>query len=69
MKVDRYYLEIKSLKDLNEVDHPNEKLILERVDPPDIEINKFFYKNIGKKYRWVDRLAWDNLKWMNYLKN
>ncbi len=69
MKVDRYYLEIKSLKDLNEVDHPNEKLILERVNPPDIEINKFFYKNIGKKYRWVDRLAWDNLKWMNYLEN
>ena len=67
MKVDRYYLEIKSLKDLNEVDHPNEKLILERVNPPDIEINKFFYKNIGKEHRWTDRLVWTDKQWMEYI--
>ena len=45
------------------------KLTLEKVNPPNIEINKFFYKNIGKKHRWVDRLVWDNLKWMSYLEN
>ena len=69
MRVDRYYLEIKSLKDLKEINCPNKNLILERVNPPNIEINKFFYKNIGKKHRWVDRLVWDNLKWTSYLEN
>ncbi len=69
MKVDRYYLEINSQKELNEVIIPNENLKLEKVYPPNIEINKFFYKNIGKKHRWIDRLAWDNLKWSSYLEN
>ena len=69
MKVDRYYLEINSLKNLNQVISPDQNLILEKVDPPDIELNKFFYKNVGKNHRWVDRLSWDNLKWMSYLEN
>ncbi len=69
MKVNRFYLEIKSLKSLNEVICPNEELILEKVSPPNIEINKFFYKNIGQKHRWVDRLIWDNLKWVSYIEN
>ena len=69
MKVNRFYLEIKSLKSLNEVICPNEELIVEKVSPPNIEINKFFYKNIGKKHRWVDRLIWDNLKWVSYIEN
>jgi len=69
LKVNRFYLEIKSLKSLNEVICPNEELILEKVSPPNIEINKFFYKNIGQKHRWVDRLIWDNLKWVSYIEN
>ena len=69
MKVDRYYLEINSLDCLINVNSPDLSLVLEKVDPPDIELNKFFYKNIGKKHRWVDRLVWDNLKWASYLEN
>ena len=69
MKVHRYYLEINSLKNLNQAISPDQNLILKKVDPPDIELNKFFYKNVGKNHRWVDRLAWNNLKWMSYLKN
>ena len=69
MKVNRYYLEINSLKNLNKVNSPNNNLILKKVFPPNIELNKFFYKNIGKKHRWIDRLAWDNLKWISYLEN
>ncbi len=67
MKVHRYYLEINSLNNLKKVNIPNQNLTLEKISPPDIEINKFFYKNIGKKHRWVDRLVWDNLKWIKYL--
>ena len=69
MKVNRYYLEIKSINDLNEVNCPDQNLKIEIVDPPNIELNKFFYKNIGKNHRWVDRLVWDNLKWSSYLEN
>ena len=69
MRVDRYYLEINSFQNLKQVECPNMNLTLERVNPPNIEINKFFYKNIGKKHRWVDRLVWDNLKWISYLEN
>ena len=69
MKVDRYYLEINSLKNLNEANRPDKNLILEKVNPPNIELNKFFYKNVGKKHRWKDRLVWDNLKWISYLEN
>ena len=69
MKVNRYYLEIKSLDNLNSVIAPDQNLILDEVIPSDIEINKFFYKNIGKNHRWIDRLSWDNIKWASYLDN
>ena len=69
LKVERYYLEINSLSSLNEVNRPDQNLNLEKVNPPNIEINKFFYKNVGKSHRWIDRLAWNNLKWMSYVDN
>ena len=69
MKIDRYYLEINSIKNLNKVKSPEKNLVLEKVEPPNIELNKFFYKNVGKNHRWVDRLVWDNLKWISYLEN
>ena len=69
MKVDRYYLEILTLDNLNQVDSPNKDLIIEKVNPPNIELNKFFYKNVGKNHRWIDRLEWDNLKWSSYLES
>ena len=47
----------------------NLKLALEKLNPPDLELNKFFYKNIGKNHRWIDRLVWDNFKWGSYLQN
>ena len=67
MKVDRYYLEINSIKNLNEVISPKQNLIIEKISPPNIELNKFFYKNIGKKHNWVDRLSWSEEKWINYV--
>ncbi len=69
MKINRYYLEINSLSNLNEVKSPDLNLTIEKVSPPNIEISKFFYKNIGKNHRWIDRLVWDNLKWTSYLEN
>ena len=30
---------------------------------------KFFYKQFGKKHRWIDRLIWSDEKWMTYISN
>ena len=57
-EIHRKYLEIKSLKDFNEVVKPSNNYSVELVDPQDFQLNKFFYKNIGKNYRWIDRLVW-----------
>jgi len=69
IKVDRNYLEINSIKELIPSSVPNDKCKLFLVNPPDFQLNKFFYKQIGKDYRWVDRLVWDDNKWINYVAN
>jgi hypothetical protein len=30
-------------------------------------LNKFFYKSIGKKHKWIDRLVWTETQWINYV--
>ena len=69
IKVERNYLEINSLKNLNYSNKPNENCNLIFIDPPDFQINKFFYKQIGKDHRWIDRLVWDDQKWIQYVEN
>ena len=66
-KVTRSYLEINSLKDLNEGSNPSNEYYLNLLDPIDFQLNKFFYKNIGNKYKWVDRLTWTEKQWINYV--
>ena len=65
--ISRTYLEIKSLKDLNEVRKPEGNYSIILVEPNDFQLNKFFYKQIGKKLNWVDRLDWSDDKWIKYL--
>ena len=33
------------------------------------QLNKFFYKQIGKKYQWIDRLVWSDTTWQKYTLN
>ena len=68
-KVSRNYLEIKSIDELNYSKSPNNKCELFEINPPDFQINKFFYKQIGSDHRWIDRLVWDNQKWISYVSN
>ena len=63
----RNYLEIKSINELVDSKKPAINLNLNKVDPPDFQLNKFFYKEIGKKYRWIDRLTWNDKNWTDYL--
>ncbi len=66
-QVKRNYLEINSIQDLNEGKKPSEDYSLSLIDPINFQLNKFFYKNIGKKHQWVDRLTWSEQKWINYV--
>jgi len=65
-KVDRNYLEIHSVKDLVETSSPSNDFKIELINPPDFQLNKFFYKNIGKNHNWVDRLVWNEKEWIEY---
>jgi len=66
-KIERNYLEINSIKELRETNKSSLELVIKLVDPPDFQLNKFFYKNVGKKHHWIDRLVWDDKKWIEYV--
>ena len=68
-KVQRNYLEINFLEDLKENSELSENYSINLVDPVDFQLNKFFYKNIGKKHHWVDRLIWSEKQWIDYVSN
>ena len=66
-EVERNYLEIHSIRDLNEVVKPNKDYTLKLSEPINFQLNKFFYKNIGKKHKWTDRLVWTEAQWIHYV--
>ncbi len=66
-EVKRNYLEINSIQDLNEGNKPPKDYSLSLIDPINFQLNKFFYKSIGKKHKWIDRLSWSEDKWINYV--
>ena len=65
-KIERNYLEINSLNDLKETRLTQNGFSYEKVEPENFQINKFFYKNVGKKHHWVDRLVWTDKNWIDY---
>tara|TARA_Y100000741_G_C18198487_1_gene536599 strand:- start:369 stop:878 length:510 start_codon:yes stop_codon:yes gene_type:complete len=67
--INRNYLEIKSLNQLLEIKKPSENYSLNQVLPNDFQLNKFFYKEIGKNHYWIDRLVWTDKNWIEYVSN
>ena len=65
-EIERNYLEISSIADLKDSNTSSNGNLVEIIDPADFQINKFFYKNVGKKHNWVDRLAWTEEQWIKY---
>ena len=68
-EVKRNYLEINSIKDLKETNYSFDDFSIVLIDPINFQLNKFFYKNIGKKHKWVDRLIWSDQQWIDYVSN
>jgi len=69
LEVDRKYLEISDLKNLNAQNKPNKDCNVTKIEPPNFQLNKFLYKQIGKKYSWKDRLTWEDKDWIKYTSN
>ena len=65
--VERNFLEIKSIEALIESKVPEINHSIELVEPVDFQLNKFFYKNVGNKHRWTDRLIWSENEWIRYV--
>ena len=68
ISVKRNFLELKNIDELVKKDKPEDNYSVEKTKP-DFQLNKFFYKQIGKKYRWTDRLIWSDLQWSSYVSN
>ena len=66
--VERNFLEIKDLRNLKENINIENNFLIKKIKP-DFQLNKFFYKQVGKKHRWIDRLIWSDEKWMTYISN
>jgi len=68
-KIERNYLEINTITELKESNDISQIYSIDLLDPYDFQINKFFYKNVGKKHQWVDRLVWTEKQWIDYVSN
>ena len=66
--VERNFLELRDLKKLRFNPIKQTKFIVKKIQP-DFQLNKFFYTQVGKKYRWIDRLSWPDEKWIKYISN
>jgi GNAT superfamily N-acetyltransferase len=68
-KVKRFFLEIKKKQFLNQLPSFPNKTKVYSVKERDININKFFYRQIGKDHFWRDRLLWSDKEWYKYVDN
>ena len=69
-KVQRYFLDYEFSNNNRVIEIKNKypfKIILN--DKRNYEINKFFYKQIGKDHFWRDRLVWTDKQWLKYSSN
>ena len=66
-RVIRNFLEIKSINNLLKVNKPTKNIEVNLLIPSDFQLNKYLYKQVGKKYHWVDRLIWEDQDWIKYV--
>ena len=68
-KIQRFFLELKKNKKPNQsiISPKNVKIFLDT--EKDININKFFYRQVGKDHFWRDRLLWSDKEWSKYINN
>jgi len=65
--IDRFYLHLLSVTDLNKSNCKELNLEVQLEKKPTIDLCKFFYKEVGKHFFWRDRLKWSDQDWLNYI--
>ena len=68
-KIERFYLEINTINDLKTKPILSDCFSLKEASKYNFDLNKFFYKQIGKRHQWVDRLIWQDKDWLKYISN
>jgi len=68
-KIERFYLEINTINDLKTKPISSDRFSLKEANKDNFDLNKFFYKQIGKRHQWVDRLIWQDKDWLKYISN
>ena len=68
-KIERFYLEINSINNLKPKSITSDNFTIKEANKNNFDLNKFFYKQIGKNHQWVDRLVWKDKNWMDYVSN
>ena len=68
-KVKRFFLEIKKQQCLLEIPFAPKKTQVYLDKEKNIDINKFFYRQVGKDHFWRDRLLWSDKEWHKYVDN
>ena len=61
-----YYLQMLDRGELQAKDTPP-GFDISMVTPPAFEVNRRFYKDVGAKWGWIDRLAWSDQQWAAYV--
>jgi GNAT superfamily N-acetyltransferase len=68
-KVQRFFLEVKKKEHKRQVPFFPTKVQVYVDEKKDININKFFYRQVGKDHFWRDRLLWSDKEWRKYINN
>ena len=68
-KIERFYLEINTINNLKTKPISSNCFSLKEASKDNFDLNKFFYKQIGKRHQWVDRLIWQDKDWLKYISN
>ena len=68
-KVQRFFLELKTNKKLVQPIILPKNCSISFDTEKNININKFFYRQVGKDHFWRDRLLWSDNEWKKYINN
>jgi GNAT superfamily N-acetyltransferase len=67
LDVTRTYLEMASPGELRPALLPGAEPRIERLEECSVELFRFLYEEVGRAYRWTDRLAWSDRMIEDYL--
>jgi GNAT superfamily N-acetyltransferase len=61
------YLEMRSPEELHSKRSRDLRFSVKEVVPPQWELNRFLYTNVGGQWLWLDKLTWTELQWRDYV--